>query len=171
MGPIAAELSDAQMQDVAAYYGGLRGVPYPPELRHDQQLVEQGRKIAAAGLADQGVPACETCHGKGGVGNAPLYPYLAGQYRPYLEHQLQQFKAGRRGGDPMDVMHAIAAPLTDGQVHALAVYFASLRPQPTTPGEAERRPARLRPPAPLPMQTGAVIDIEPGHDDVVLPER
>jgi cytochrome c553 len=171
MGPIAAELSDDQMLDVAAYYASLEGVPYPPELRHDEQLMKQGEQIATFGLAPEaGVPACSTCHGDQGIGHAPVYPFLAGQYRPYLEHQLKLFKAGRRGGDPLNVMHAIAARLSDQQIEAVAAYFASLRPERTTPAEAARRTARIVPPEPLPMMTGAVLSPRPGDDDVVLPD-
>jgi cytochrome c553 len=171
MGPIAAELGDDQMLDVAAYYASLEGVPYPTELRHDEQLLERGQQIATSGLPDEaGVPACSTCHGDQGLGNAPLYPYLAGQYRPYLEHQVKLFKAGRRGGDPLNVMHAIAARLSDEQIEAVAAYFASLRPQRTTPGDTAGPAARIEPPEPLPMMTGAVLSPRPGDDDVVLPD-
>jgi cytochrome c553 len=82
MGPIAAELGDDEMLDVAAYYASREGAPYPPGLGQD----EQGRQIATSGLAPEtGVPPCATCHGDRSVGNAPVYPFLAGQYRPYLE--------------------------------------------------------------------------------------
>ncbi len=171
MGPIAAELSDDQMLDVAAYYASLQDVPYPPELRHDEQLVEQGQQIATSGLPQEtGVPACSTCHGDRGVGNAPVYPYLAGQYQPYLEHQLQLFKAGRRGGDPLNVMHDIAARLSDDQIEAASVYFASLRPERTTPGDRARQAARVKPPEPLPLRTGAAMSPRPGDGDVVVPD-
>lgn len=168
MGPIAAELSEAQMQDVAAYYASVADVPFPPELRHDDRLVEQGRRIANTAMADDGPPACARCHGESGIGNAPLYPYLAGQYQPYLEQQLELFRAGRRGGDPMGVMHAVAQQLSNDQIHALAVYFASLRPENLTPGGGPS-PVVARPPQPLPMRTGAVMSPKPGEGDIVVP--
>jgi cytochrome c553 len=171
MGPIAAELSDGRMLDAAAYYASLKGVPYPPELRHDEQLVDQGEQIATSGLLqDAGVPACSTCHGDRGLGSSPVYPYLAGQYQPYLERQLRLFKAGRRGGDPLNVMHHIASKLADQQIEAAGAYFASLRPDRTAPGEAARQTARIKPPEPLPMVTGAVMSPRPGDGDAVIPD-
>ena len=170
MGPIAAELSEDEMLDVAAYYASLGSVPYPPELRHDEQLIERGRQIVEAGIPDPALPACSSCHGERALGNAPLYPYLAGQYEPYLEHQLRLFKAGKRGGDPLNVMHEIASQLSDEQIRAIAVYLASLRPERTTPGDAAGRAAQVNRPEPLPMRTGAVMSPRPGDGDVVVPD-
>lgn len=134
MQTVARLLTRDQMRDVAAWYASLEDVPYPaavPEPKQD--MVQLGARIATAGIRDQGVPACQGCHGPMGVGQPPLYPYLAGQYAPYAAHQLHLWKQGRRDGDPMNVMELIAKAMTDEQIEAVAVYFASLRPDEVTP--------------------------------------
>jgi cytochrome c553 len=148
MGPIAAELRDDQMLEVAAYYASLEGVRYPTELRHDEQLMKQGEQIATSGLPDEaGVPACSPCHGDQALGSAPLYPFLAGQYRPYLGASTEAVQSGaarRRSAE----RHARHRRQTVGSAdRSRAAYFASLRPERTTPGEAARRTARIVPPS------------------------
>ena len=66
---------------------------------------------------------------------APVYPYLAGQYAAYLELQLDLWREGTRGGDPLNVMENIAKQMTDEQVRAVSLYFASVRPAGVTPAE------------------------------------
>lgn len=100
----------------------------PP--RVDAEMRRLGGVISASGLPRQGVPACSSCHGAQGEGLLPIFPYLAGQQRSYLERQLTKWKAGERGGDPLDVMRRIASALTDEQIRAAAAYFAALPPKP-----------------------------------------
>ncbi|HEV7368095.1 c-type cytochrome [Arenibaculum sp.] len=134
MQAVARLLTREQMRDVAAWYASLEDVPYPAEVPAPKQdMVQLGARIATAGIREQGVPACQGCHGPMGVGQPPLYPYLAGQYAPYTAHQLHLWKQGRRDGDPMNVMELIAKAMTDEQIEAVAVYFASLRPEEVTP--------------------------------------
>lgn len=135
MGPIASTLTDQEMQQLAAYYAAAADAPYPAEPRFDTQVVQLGGAIAAAGIPQQGVPACNGCHGRDGVGQAPIYPYLAGQFAPYLKHQLTLWKQGRRRGDPMKIMEMIAKAMTAEQINAVAAYYASLRPKDVTPGD------------------------------------
>jgi cytochrome c553 len=142
MTPIAKQMSDAQMQDVAAFYASLRptGSPTPTP---EKATAQSGQNIAHAGLGNGKVPGCNTCHGGNGAGNPPLYPYLAGQYRPYLEAQLEAFKNGTRQS-LMNVMNAIAGNLNDQQIKDVAVYYASLSPQRITSGMQlkSQRPAQ-----------------------------
>ena len=76
------------------------------------------------------IRACEICHADAGVGIAPSFPYLAGQYADYTERQLLQWKAGDRRNDPLNVMAEIAERLEDEEIRALALYFARVRPPP-----------------------------------------
>lgn len=168
MGPVAIELSDRDMQDLAAYFASIPKAPYPPSLPPDKALVQQGAEIASAGIPDAGVPACRSCHGPAGIGSPPLYPWLAGQFEPYLEGELQRFKSGQRAGDPGGVMRTIASKLTDHQIQAVATYFASLRPAEVNPGQIAGQP-KANPPKPLPMRTGAMINLKPSQDKTVLP--
>jgi cytochrome c553 len=168
MGPVAIELTNEDMADLAAYYASLGVVPYAPTPPAGHELVSKGEAIATKGLADAGVPACQACHGAGGVGQAPLYPYLGGQYEPYLIQQLSDFKSGKRTGDPGGVMRAIASRLSREQIEAVSAYFASQRPQEVMPSELASAPQR-KPPAPLPMITGATIKPVAKQDRIVLP--
>ena len=130
---VAQAMTDAEMADVAAYYAAIEDAPYPPPPDVDQQVLQIGGAIAAVGVPDQGVPACVSCHGENGVGAPPIYPYLAGQYAPYLEHQLMLWKRGARDGDPLNIMELIARDMTDDQIRAVSLYFASVRPEEVTP--------------------------------------
>lgn len=81
-----------------------------------------GKTLAQTGAP--GVPACSTCHGANGEGQAQAgFPRLAGQGRAYLAKQLDDFRNGRRHNP---VMEPIARALNERQVADAADYFASL---------------------------------------------
>lgn len=142
MGPIARTLTEQQMQDVAAYYASVKDAPHPPRPEIDVRVRQIGGAIAAAGIPSQGALACNGCHGPNGVGQPPIYPYLAGQYAPYTEHQLMLWKEGRRDGDPMNVMEQIAKAMTPEQIRAVSLYYAAVRPQDVTPSDVRLAPER-----------------------------
>ena len=79
-------------------------------------------------------PACAACHGPVGVSASPVTPNLAGQKAGYLEGQLKAFKAKTRANA---FMNPIAAGLSDDDIHALALYWASLPATPTSPPAAQ----------------------------------
>jgi len=128
MMPIARELSADDMQDVSAYYASLAEPAYPVRPRVDAQTLQVGGAIAAVGIPDQGVPACSGCHGEHGVSTQAIYPDLAGQHAPYTAYQLLLWKAGKRDGDPMNIMKMIAKSMTEEQIEAVALYYASVQP-------------------------------------------
>lgn len=72
--------------------------------------------------------ACTACHGAQGKASAPLYPNLAGQNAPYLNHALQAYKKGERNGGQAGVMNAFVAGLSDEDMADLSAYYASLKP-------------------------------------------
>ena len=143
MQPAAATLSDAEMQALATYYAELTDVPYPPAPEiADPRLLELGRVLADTGAPDQGVPACASCHGPADHPHNPLYPELAGQYFDYLALQLRLFKPGTRGGTAYEeIMSVVARRLTDEQIRAASLYYASLRPG-GAPGNGARQPRK-----------------------------
>ncbi|SFP61379.1 c-type cytochrome [Tranquillimonas alkanivorans] len=167
MGPVAAMLTDRQMRSLAAWFASVEEAPYPPDISLGQSMVEEGRQIAQQGAPD--VMACVMCHGQQLVGNEPIYPYLAGQSQPYLEHQLKLFRAGKRGGGMLSVMHDVANGMSDRQIRAVSAYASSLRPEETTPQDEEKRSRAPTPPRDIPMMTGAVLDVEVEQNDTVLP--
>jgi cytochrome c553 len=127
MTPIAREMTEPQMANVAFYYSVLDAA-HARRPSVEPEVLARGREIAEDGLPEAGVQACNLCHGADGAGDPPLFPYLAGQYAPYTELQLQLFKSGSRANDPLGVMRDIVDGLSDDDIRALALYFEWLRP-------------------------------------------
>jgi cytochrome c553 len=85
------------------------------------------------------VQACANCHGPGGRGEPPDYPYLAGQVRQYTIAALNEFRSGARNTDPSGQMQAIARKLRDADINVLATYLAALPAPPPAPTWSEAR--------------------------------
>lgn len=130
MAPVARALTPAQRTAAAAYYASLYAIPYPEAPYGEPSLIQDGGVLSAVGDGERGIRACELCHADAGVGIAPSFPYLAGQYAYYTEKQLLLWKAGIRRNDPLEVMAEIARRLDDAEIRALALYFARVRPPP-----------------------------------------
>lgn len=109
MQPMAANLTDEDIANLAAYYSTQKKV----EKNDDLALAEKGKAKAAI---------CLGCHGASAEGNGQ-FPRLAGQHPEYLVQQLKSFKDGSRKGGPMA---AITANLSEEDFEALAAYFGSL---------------------------------------------
>ena len=91
--------------------------------------IEAGKALASKkGASGQ---ACVDCHGADG--NSPIdatYPKLGGQYADYIEHSLQAYRSGTRGGSTTtDLMASQAKELTDQQIADLAAYYGSVQGQ------------------------------------------
>lgn len=125
MEPIAATLSSEEMRTLALYYGGLAPyVPAPPP-QALAATIERGEAIARKG--SQRIPSCADCHGPSDIPRNPRYPILAGQYAEYLVLQLELFAQHKRGGSSYaHLMQLTAHRLTEEQMRAVALYYASL---------------------------------------------
>jgi cytochrome c553 len=121
MSPVARVLSDADIQDLATYYGTLDCNVTASETR-------AGDASAGQALADRN---CAACHGRAGVGSNPAWPNVAGQKAVYLTNTLKAFRAGLRK-DPM--MAGVVRGLSDGDIANLAAYYAGQACQPTVQG-------------------------------------
>ena len=66
---------------------------------------------------------CQACHGSNGIGTAPDIPNLAGQKPGYITAQLTAFRSKDR---KHDLMNAMAAQLSDGDIENLAAFWSSL---------------------------------------------
>ena len=66
MGPIAKQLSDEDVNNLAAYYASLSFSAQPQPA--DFQTLERGADLALRGKPEYGLPACISCHGPDGVG-------------------------------------------------------------------------------------------------------
>jgi cytochrome c553 len=124
MNAMVANLSDADMKNLAAYYSGQK---LKPAAASDKDLAAMGQKIWRGGNASAAVPACAGCHGPAGVGIPGQYPRLAGQYAEYVAAQLKSFREGGRSNDPNGTMRGVAAHMSDREIRAVAEYAAGLR--------------------------------------------
>ena len=124
MNGMVANLSEADMRNVAAYYAGQ---PLRPAYARDKDLAALGQRIYRGGNTATGVPACAGCHGPDGSGIPAQYPRIAGQFAEYIEAQLNAFRAGARANDPNGMMRGVAARMTDKEISAVAQYTAGLR--------------------------------------------
>jgi len=124
MNGMVANLSDADIQGLAAYYAGQ---PLKPAAAADKELAALGQKLWRGGDAVHGIPACAGCHGPAGAGIPAQFPRLAGQYAEYIAGQLTAFREGKRTNDVNGVMRGVAAHMNDGQIRAVAEYAAGLR--------------------------------------------
>ncbi len=110
MTPISQELSDADVQNLAAYYAGLRCAPA-------EGARPTGDPAAGKSLAKN----CASCHGETGIAANPAWPSLAGQQPGYLMNVLKAFRAGLRK-DP--TMASVTRGLSDKDVADLAAFYA-----------------------------------------------
>ena len=124
MAGMVANLSEADMRDVAAYFSEQK---LRPDVARDKDLAAAGQKLYRGGNSATGVVACAGCHGPSGAGIPIEYPHIAGQYADYLESQLKAFRSGARANDPNGMMRGVAARMTDDEIKAVAQYVAGLR--------------------------------------------
>ena len=73
---------------------------------------------------------CAACHGKDGVGTAPVNPNLAGQHPEYMLRQLVSFRpqAGKPPERGNAVMVGMVAGLKEDDLPHLAAYYATQKP-------------------------------------------
>ena len=121
MQPMAAQLSDADMKNVAAWLGSRKA---KPGFAKDKDLVALGERIYRGGISDRQVPACAGCHSPTGAGIPAQYPRLSGQHADYTGAQLTGFRDGVRKNSPQ--MAQVAARLNDREIKAVADYIAGL---------------------------------------------
>jgi len=123
MSPMAANLSDADIADLAAYFAGQK----PKIGAADPAKVEKGQHLYRAGNASRDLPACMACHGPTGAGNpAARYPALHGQHADYTVVQLEAFRSEKRTNDDGAVMRSIASKMRIAEIKAVASYMQGL---------------------------------------------
>ncbi|CAN0595701.1 unnamed protein product, partial [Ectocarpus sp. 12 AP-2014] len=83
---ILDNLSDEDLQDLAAYYNEQDMTVQ----QANPDLVDAGQALYRGGNMASGVPACSGCHSPQGKGNEPAgYPRLGGQNAEYIQKQLK----------------------------------------------------------------------------------
>ncbi|MES2186574.1 MAG: c-type cytochrome [Pseudomonadota bacterium] len=118
---MAAPLTDADMQNIAAW---LTSKPGKPGFAKDKALVTLGEKIYRGGIQDRQVPACASCHSPNGAGLPSAYPRLSGQFAEYTAAQLTAFRDSVRTNNA--VMPGVASKMNDKEIRAVADYIAGL---------------------------------------------
>jgi cytochrome c553 len=112
MTPLAKELDDADIQNLATYFAGSACKSAPAAGK------SPGDAAAGATLAKN----CAGCHGETGVAGNRAWPSLAAQKPVYLMNALKAFRAGLRS-DPM--MAGVARGLSDTDIANLAAFYAA----------------------------------------------
>lgn len=124
MQPIAKALSADERRTVAAYYARL---PMPAMTATSKPAPTDGTgaMLAKRGRWSERVPACEQCHGPGGVGVGAHFPPLAGQPAAYIEAQLKAWQQGTRRNDPLQLMQHLSRALDAQDIAAVAQWYAA----------------------------------------------
>ena len=102
----ASDLTDQNMEDVAAYFSSLGG-----EAAGSKDIAEEPLAVT-----------CMTCHGKGGLSTITSNPVLAGQYESYIVQALESYRSGDRKNA---IMGTFGASLSDEDIDKLAAYFSA----------------------------------------------
>lgn len=117
MSPFILNLSDEDMQDIAAYYAAQ--TPAAPPGTSSTETTEVGDRLVKQ-------HHCSSCHTPALMGQKHI-PRLAGQQKEYLLKQLRGFKA-QTAADLDGSMTTSAQPLTEEDIEMLADYLAHLKP-------------------------------------------
>jgi cytochrome c553 len=124
MSPMAAILTEQDMEDLAAYFSSqtLRGGEADPS------KVKLGQKLYRGGNLEKNLAACASCHGPNGRGILGAgWPSIQGQHALYVSNQLRAYRSGTRASDPNQMMRNVAALLSDEEIDAVASYVQGLR--------------------------------------------
>ena len=132
MQPLAAQLKDQDIDDLAVYYQAQT----PQGLEADPSYWKDGEALYLRGDAGHEIPACVACHGPVGRGNlAAGYPALRAQQSVYVVKQLNDYASGKRytGANPAAatrngiMMFTIAKRLSPEQIRDIASYVQGMR--------------------------------------------
>jgi cytochrome c553 len=131
MEPIAVELDNEHINNLADYYASLKPSVSKPSA---QNVSSEGAMLAVHGDLSRKIPACLSCHG---ANKRPDYPSLAGQSEQYIKQQLLVLQRGIRAKTPYGaIMTTIAKRLSEQQIGAAAAFFASQSPMERTEHKA-----------------------------------
>jgi cytochrome c553 len=116
MSPFAANLSNQEMLDIAAYYSYLPRVP-----SNNLDTKVPAPPIVVTGAPMRNIPPCGSCHGD--IDNKAGSPWLGGQSGVYIKAQLQAFASGTRRNDISQQMRNIARQMTAVEIDGVARYY------------------------------------------------
>ena len=116
MAPLVADLSDADMRDLAAYYA------YLPRVSDHHPAAAEPPRIVASGAPMRGIAPCGACHGD--LDSKAGAAWLEGQPGVYLRTQLEAFSSGVRRNDIGEQMRNVARGMTREEIDAASEFYA-----------------------------------------------
>ena len=130
----AANLSDADMRDLAAYYA-VQTPTNADVAAAPGAIASKGEALFLAGDPARGIPPCQGCHGADARGTSmttgqyAAYPSLRAQYSMYLVARLTSFHNNLPHDTTNDfIMSDVARTLDDDSILAIAAWLSSLAP-------------------------------------------
>lgn len=130
MTPMVANLSDADLRDLAAYFAvqtpTADTIPAAPPTTHGATLFQEGDPA-------RGVPPCQGCHGANaqGLNDARFltWPVLRGQHADYIVTRLVEFRESKHATtSDFLIMQGVVHGLNDDDMRAIGAWLASLPP-------------------------------------------
>lgn len=115
MAPMTVNLSDRDIDDLAAYFSQVPAAP--PERPADPAIAAAAQPLIEA-------RQCVACHGERLSGQLQA-PRLAGQQRAYLSWQLRAYRDGQRA-DPDATMRDATKRLSNRDIGLIADYISRL---------------------------------------------
>jgi len=116
MSPFAANMSNQEMLDLAAYYAYLPRVP----TSHADDNVP-APPIVITGAPMRNIAPCGSCHGE--LDTKAGSPWLGGQSAVYIKAQLTAFASGTRRNDISQQMRNVARHMTAEEIDQVARYY------------------------------------------------
>jgi sulfide dehydrogenase cytochrome subunit len=113
MGALVKGYSEEQINALSAYFSKKPWVPVAQKT--DPNLVKLGKAVSER---------CAGCHGETGAANDGETPNLNGQWAPYMEHELREYREGKEPR-PNKKMRNVAKKLSDEEIKAVAAFYAS----------------------------------------------
>ena len=110
---IVKDMSDAEIEEIAAHYAALPFVPAAQDF--DPALASTGEGVHQS--------ACSRCHSDGGSNPEDAASILAGQWRAYLERTFADYAAAER--DQPAAMKQSMEGLSADDIKVLLHYYAS----------------------------------------------
>jgi cytochrome c553 len=115
---MAAHLTDAQIDGLAAYFAGQKT---SPGVAGDPADMAAGKKLFYEGNPDQEIPACMACHGQNAEGQ-DAFPRLASQHKDYIIEQITHFRSNARANE---IMHENSMHLSADETRQVAAFLAA----------------------------------------------
>jgi cytochrome c553 len=116
---LSHKLTDKQIKELAVHFASQKLERQPVEGKPER--IAAGKSIFTDGLPAQSIPACSSCHGPDGMGNA-AFPRIAGQHVDYIRKQLNVFQRTNQRPEGV-VMKTVAHQLTSENIANVAAYL------------------------------------------------